>query len=83
MWFVPSLSSPSAVAANPLTLACARIRSWQVFVGETCKEHSIPHVINNAYGLQSSKSVHDLCINPFTRTAKPSLPSVCAAGLAT
>lgn len=26
--------------------------------GETCKEHSIPHVINNAYGLQSSKSCH-------------------------
>ncbi|GFS24281.1 O-phosphoseryl-tRNA(Sec) selenium transferase [Elysia marginata] len=27
-------------------------------IGTTCKEHDIPHVVNNAYGLQSTKCTH-------------------------
>ena len=27
-------------------------------VGQICKEHDIPHLVNNAYGVQSSKCMH-------------------------
>jgi hypothetical protein len=33
---------------------CRRV----VEVGQICKSHNIPHIINNAYGVQSTKCMH-------------------------
>ena len=27
-------------------------------VAKLCKEHNVPHIVNNAYGVQSSKCMH-------------------------
>lgn len=32
-----------------------------VEIGQLCKQYNVPHIVNNAYGVQSSKSVHLLC----------------------
>ena len=35
-------------------LACSRVEE----IAKLCKEQGVPHVINNAYGIQSSKCMH-------------------------
>ncbi len=43
---------------SDIDLPSSTIQSSVVEIAKLCKSYDIPHVINNAYGLQSSKCMH-------------------------
>ncbi|KAK8387160.1 hypothetical protein O3P69_018073 [Scylla paramamosain] len=57
-----STLSPENVAAILTTTSCFAPRGVDRLeeVAKICKEHDIPHIVNNAYGLQSTKCLHHI-----------------------
>lgn len=57
-----STLGPENVAAILTTTSCFAPRGIDRLeeVAKICKEHNIPHIINNAYGLQSTKCLHHI-----------------------
>lgn len=57
-----STLGPENVAAIVTTTSCFAPRGVDRLeeVAKICKEHDIPHIVNNAYGLQSTKCLHHI-----------------------
>ncbi|XP_045104724.1 O-phosphoseryl-tRNA(Sec) selenium transferase-like [Portunus trituberculatus] len=57
-----STLGPENVAAILTTTSCFAPRGVDRLeeVAKICKEHDIPHIVNNAYGLQSTKCLHHI-----------------------
>lgn len=56
---IPRLGSGSTLATSPQSVDDSILFSPRIpEVAQLCLKYDVPHIINNAYGLQSSKCIH-------------------------